>query len=103
VEHQPITAKGFRGIYKAKRPKRTATKLLPETITSTTLPCGALTLEASLFPVAPANTDETTPPIPPFVMVVPVAVASLPGDEVMDPLGPTETLRVTPAAPVGTG
>jgi len=31
-------------------------------------------LEASLFPVTPAKTEETTPPIPPFVVVA-VAVA----------------------------
>jgi len=57
-------------------------------------------LEASLFPVTPDSMEETTPPTPPFVVAVPVAV---PEAEVMDPLSPTETLRVTPAAPVGTG
>ena len=41
--------------------------------------------------------EETTPPTPPFVVVV----ASVLGADVMPE--PADTLIVTPAAPVGTG
>jgi hypothetical protein len=64
-----------------------------------------MALEASLLPVTPARTEETTPPIPPFVVVVvavPVIVL-IDAELVTVPLTPTDSLMVTPAAPVGTG
>jgi hypothetical protein len=59
---------------------------------------GGIILDESLFFVALESTDETTPPMDPLVVVVVAAAVMVEPPEMV-----TLTLRVSPAAPVGTG
>jgi len=84
-------------------PTKTAIILPPAMATFIRLPDGAL-FEASLFPVTEPIMEDTTPPIPPLVVLVAVpAPVTIEPEALPEALAPTETLIVAPAAPVGTG